>query len=173
MSITDFFISEAKERQTTASENPVLRETIAPTTRNPQMAPTTIGEVFSAGFDVGVDQLEGDLNRAKAIGNLFIGNKQEAKRNLQRAEFDDQEAARVLEGFRDFESFLEEPTLEGFTQQVFKSIGQFAPLAITSIASGFTGAAAGIVGRGALTSSSRAATRELFTGELKKKSLQQ
>ena len=173
MSITDFFISEAKERQTTASENPVLRETIAPTTRNPQMAPTTIGEVFSAGFDVGVDQLEGDLNRAKAIGNLFIGNKQEAKRNLQRAEFDDQEAARVLEGFRDFESFLEEPTLEGFTQQVFKSIGQFAPLAITSIASGFTGAAAGIVGRGALTSSSRAATRELFTGALKKKSLQQ
>ena len=173
MSITDFFISEAKERQTTASENPVLRETIAPTTRNPQMAPTTIGEVFSAGFDVGVDQLEGDINRAKAIGNLFIGNEQEAKRNLQRAEFDDQEAGRVLEGFRDFESFLEEPTLEGFTQQVFKSIGQFAPLAISSVASGFTGAAAGIVGRGALTSASRAATRELFTGALKKKSLQQ
>ena len=173
MSITDFFISEAKNRETTASGSPILKEKIAPTVRNPQMAPTTIGEVFSAGFDVGVDQLEGDINRAKAIGNLFIGNEEAAKRNLQRAEFDDQEAGRVLEGFRDFESFLEEPTLEGFTQQVFKSIGQFAPLAITSVASGFTGAAAGIVGRGALTSASRAATRELFTGALKKKSLQQ
>ena len=173
MSITDFFISEAKNRETTASASPILKEKIAPTVRNPQMAPTTIGEVFSAGFDVGVDQLEGDLNRVKAIGNLFIGNEEAAKRNLQRAEFDDQEAGRVLEGFRDFESFLEEPTLEGFTQQVFKSIGQFAPLAITSVASGFTGAAAGIVGRGALTSASRAATRELFTGALKKKSLQQ
>ena len=62
MSITDFFISEAKNRETTASGSPILKEKIAPTVRNPQMAPTTIGEVFSAGFDVGVDQLEGDLN---------------------------------------------------------------------------------------------------------------
>ena len=124
-------------------------------------------------FEVGVDQLEGDVNRAKAIGNLFLGREEAAKRNLQKAEFDDEEAGRVLEGIQPFEEFVEEPTLDGFSEQVFKSIGQFAPLALTSVVSGFTGAAAGIVGRGALTSASRAATKELFSGALKKKSLKQ
>ena len=171
--LSALFKQKQVEQEDRLTTNPTVRGKLDPTTPAVKTSPASISEFFSAGFDVGVDQLEGDINRAKAIGNLFLGREEEAKRNLQRAEFDDQEAGRVLEGFTGFDQFLEEPTLDGFTEQVFKSIGQFAPLAISSVASGFTGAAAGIVGRGALTSASRAATRELFTGALKKKSLQQ
>ena len=171
--LSSLFKQEQAERETRLATDPSLREKLDPTAPAIQTSPASIGEIFSAGFDVGVDQLEGDVNRAKAIGNLLVGNDAAAKRNLQKAQFDDDEAARVLEGLAGFDQFLEEPTFDGFSEQVTKSIGQFTPLALTSVASGFTGALVGLLGRGAFTASSRAGMKELFSGALKKKSLQQ
>ena len=171
--LSSLFKQEQAERETRLATDPSIREKLDTTAPAITTSPASIGEIFSAAFDVGVDQLEGDVNRAKAIGNLLVGNDAAAKRNLQKAQFDDDEAARVLEGLAGFDQFLEEPTFDGFSEQVTKSIGQFTPLALTSVASGFTGALVGLLGRGAFTASSRAGMKELFSGALKKKSLQQ
>ena len=77
--LSSLFKQEQAERETRLATDPSLREKLDPTAPAIQTSPASIGEIFSAGFDVGVDQLEGDVNRAKAIGNLLVGNDAAAK----------------------------------------------------------------------------------------------
>ena len=162
------------------SRDKELRDQEARVTRALQDRPSNVvearkgfGEFFSTGLQIGKSQLETDFKRAQAIGNLFIGDDQAAAYRLSEARIIEAENEGLFKELEPFSEILEEPTFTGVTQQIGKAIGQFTPLAITSFASGFTGAATAVLGRGAFTASSRAGMKELFSGALKKKSLQQ
>ena len=130
-------------------------------------------DYFSAGLQIGRSQLESDLKRFQAMGNLFIGDDKAAAYRLSEARIIDGYNDGLFEELEPFSDLLENPNFDSLSEQAGKAIGQFAPLALTSIASGLTGAAISVLGRGAFTASSRAGMKELFSGALKKKSLNQ
>ena len=130
-------------------------------------------DYFSAGLQIGRSQLESDLKRFQAMGNLFIGDDKAAAYRLSEARIIDGYNDGLFEELEPFSDLLENPNFDSLSEQAGKAIGQFAPLALTSIASGLTGAAVSVLGRGAFTASSRAGMKELFSGALKKKSLNQ
>ncbi len=130
-------------------------------------------EYFSAGLQIGRSQLESDIKRFQAMGNLFIGDDKAAAYRLSEARIIDGYNDGLFEELEPFSNLLEDPNFNSLSEQIGKAIGQFTPLALTSIASGLTGAAVSVLGRGAFTASSRAGMKELFSGALKKKSLKQ
>ena len=136
-----------------------------------RVAPYTVAEKFGSSAVAGYQRLKGDVDRFGAIYNLITGDEQAAERRLNSAKMYDDLAADMLSGFESFEQFLDTPTVGGFFDQVVKAVGEFTPMAISSIASGFTGAAVQAVGKGVLSATSRKLTREVVEEVLKKQSL--
>ena len=129
----------------------------------------TTGDIWSDSVKAGGEQLTSDVYQFGAIFNLLQGDEEAATAKLNRAERLQQDASLLLNSMGTFEDFLEEPTFEGFFDQVVKSIGQFTPMAISSVGSGFTGAAVAAVGKGVLSATSKRVTREVISDILKKK----
>ena len=176
--LSDFFVREQlrDQQESQLRQSRFVRES----QKDPELDGSKVvqaregfGDYFSAGLQIGRSQLETDIKRFQAIGNLFIGDDQAANYRLSEA--------RIIEGYNEglfkelepFADFLEEPTFSSLSEQAGKAIGQFAPLALTSLASGFAGATTAVLGRGAFTASSRAGLKELYTKALKKKKLDQ
>ena len=113
-------------------------------------------------------QLAGDVQRFKGIANLAFGDQEAAERNLASAESYDAYSSELLSQIQPFEEFLEEPTFGGFLTQVTKAIGQFTPMAVSSVASGFGGAAAGMLGKGGLRLAGKKGDDKLYDDVLKK-----
>ena len=132
-------------------------------------SPQGLGETFADAVRGGGAQLTADFNRFKGLGNLIIGDDEAAQRNLAIAESYDDYSSELLGQIQPFEEFLEEPTFGGFLTQVTKAIGQFTPMAISSVASGFGGAAAGMIGKGSLRLAGKRGVDKLYKDVLEKK----
>ena len=145
----------AEARQSRGDTTPTLRYTTE--------------DVWSGSVQAGAKQLSGDVQQFGAIFNLVTGDQEKAEARLNRAERLHRESGDILNSMGTFEEFLDAPTFDGFFTQVVKSLGQFTPMAISSVASGFTGMAIGAAGKGLLTATSRKVTREVVSDILKKK----
>jgi len=130
--------------------------------------PVSTGEIFSTAATAGTLQLEAMGNQFMAIPSLIKGNQEDAETRLNKAKLQEEASSSMLESIGSFSNFLDEPTYEGFYDQVIKSIGQFTPMALSSVASGFTGAAVQVVGKGVIGATSKKVTREVITDILKK-----
>ena len=131
-------------------------------------APQTLGGVFAESVRGGSAQLTSDVERFKGLGNLLLGDQEAAQRNLAIAESYDDYSSELLGQIQPFEEFLDEPTFGGFLTQVTKAIGQFTPMAVSSVASGFGGAAAGMLGKGGLRLAGKKGADKLYNDVLKK-----
>ena len=132
-------------------------------------SPQGFGETFAESVRGGGAQLTADFNRFKGIGNLIIGDDEAAQRNLAIAESYDDYSSELLGQIQPFEEFLDEPTFGGFLTQITKAIGQFTPMAVSSVASGFGGAAAGMLGKGGLRLAGKKGADKLYKDVLEKK----
>ena len=130
---------------------------------------STAGEVWSGAVQAGGKQLVADIHQFGALFDLLSGDEKEAEIKLNRAERLQYDSGAILNSMGTFEEFLDQPTLDGFFTQAIKAVGQFTPMAISSLASGFTGAAVGAAGKGLLSVTSKQVTREVMTDILKKK----
>ena len=135
--------------------------------------PSTVGEKFAAAASAGYEQIAGDLQRFGAIYNLLVGDEKAAERNLNVAKMHSEVASELLSGFDTFEQFTEAPTAGGFFDQVLKAVGQFTPIALSSISTGLGGAAVQMLGRGALSIASKKVTNEVMKDIVKKHVLAQ
>lgn len=131
----------------------------------------TLGETFGAAAEAGAQQLEGDVKRFGAIYNLIKGDEEQAQKRLNQAEVLSQTSGKILGDLGEFSAFVEEPTVEGFFEQVIKGIGQFTPMAVSSIASGFAGGAVATIGKGVLSSASKKVTNDMMASIVKKHAL--
>ena len=131
-------------------------------------APQTLGGVFAESVRGGSAQLTSDVERFKGLGNILLGDQEAAQRNLAIAESYDDYSSELLGQIQPFEEFLDEPTFGGFLTQVTKAIGQFTPMAVSSVASGFGGAAAGMLGKGGLRLAGKKGADKLYNDVLKK-----
>ena len=136
-------------------------------------APATVGEKFADAAAAGYEQIAGDAQRFGAIYNLLTGDEKATERNLNTAKIHSEMASKLLSGFDTFEQFTEAPTVGGFFDQVLKAIGQFTPIALSSISTGLGGAAVQILGKGALSIASRKVTKEVMQDIVKKHVLAQ
>ena len=139
----------------------------------PQETPTTpqTGFIpsFKAGLEAGGYQIAGDAERFKALTNFYFGDESDVEENLRRARVYDNAMQETYNDLQGFEDLVNEPTFEGGVDFIGRSIGQFTPMAITSIASGFTGAATALLGRYGISKSGRAALGEIFSNTIRKK----
>ena len=155
-------VSSRQKQAVAQAENPNVSELI-------DTSPQGFGETFAEAVRGGGAQLTADFNRFKGLGNLIIGADEAAQRNLAIAESYDDYSSELLGQIQPFEEFLEEPTFGGFLTQVTKAIGQFTPMAISSVASGFGGAAAGMIGKGGLRLAGKRGVDKLYKAVLDKK----
>ena len=139
----------------------------------PQETPTTpqTGFIpsFKAGLEAGGYQIAGDAERFKALTNFYFGDRADVEENLRRARVYDNAMQETYNDLQGFEDLVNEPTFEGGVDFIGRSIGQFTPMAITSIASGFTGAATALLGRYGISKVGRAALGEIFSNTIRKK----
>ena len=137
----------------------------SPTTRG---APLTTGEIWSDSVTAGTLQLEAMGNQFMAIPSLLRGNTEAAETRLNKARLQEEASGDILNSMGTFEEFIDAPTWGGFYDQVIKSVGQFTPMALSSVGSGLTGAAVQVVGKGVLGATGKKVTREIVTDILKK-----
>ena len=133
-----------------------------------QFAPYTVGEKFEAAATGGLKQLESMTYQFGAIPALLTGDEKTAQSRLGKANALASAGSEMLSGLGTFEEFVEEPTVSGFFDQVLKAVGQFTPMAISSVATGFGGAAVQMLGKGLLTATSRKVTNEVMKDIVKK-----
>ena len=136
--------------------------------QNIRITPADAGDRFKEAVHAGSLQLEADVERFGAIYNLLTGDQEVAEAKLKRAELINEVGGEMLTGLGTFEAFLDEPTVGGFFDQVSKAVGQFTPMAVSSISTGLTGAAVQMLGKGLLTTTSRKVTNEVMKDIVKK-----
>ena len=163
--IFDLFYKEKLRHARVLAESEVTRET------DPYVitAPANTREIFAAGLRSGVAQIEGDIDRFSAIGNLLIGDKEAAQVRLNKAALRDQEAAATTANIATFEDLVNEPSLANLWEQAVVQTAKFTPQAITSIAAGGGGYVAGLLARYGVRKAGLAASREITEELLRKK----
>ena len=129
------------------------------------------GQIFSEGVVAGAQQLTADVKTFGAISNLMRGEDKIAEAKLGAAEVLRQSSGEILSSMGEFKDFVDAPTVDGFFTQVIKGIGQFTPMAVSSIASGFAGGAIATVGKGVLSSASKQLTKDMMASIVKKHAL--
>ena len=127
----------------------------------PSVAPATLGETFVRGVQGGAAGLGADARYFKGLAQTLIGDQEGAETTIRNARLAETQAAEMFDGIATFGEFLEEPTVGGFFTQIAKGTGQIVPSAISSIASGGTGAVVGVLGKSAVTKTGRAAAKKL------------
>lgn len=139
---------ERVDKELVRMETERVSPTSTPLREDIDDAPQGLGDIFVNAVRGGGTQLSGDFQRFQGVGNLLLGREEAAERNLNIAQSYDSISNSLLGQIQPFEEFLEEPDATGFFTQVTKAIGQFTPMAVSSLASGFGGAAAGMLGKG-------------------------
>lgn len=128
----------------------------------------TLGGVFADSVRSGQAGLDSDIRKFRQLINIASGDEKQAEKNAAIAKSFDSYSSELMSNIQDFEGFLTEPTVGGFLTQVVKSVGQFTPLATSSLASGFTGAAAGLLTKATLSAGSKVALNTVTKEALKK-----
>ena len=141
----------------------------------PTEIPTTPKEGFIdnflGGLAIGSQQLSGDVERFGAIVNFYLGDEEATQQRLENARIIDQSIEAIGKDLEPFSNVVNGPTISNLVNATGKALGQFTPMALTSIASGFTGAAASLLGRYSISNAGRAALGEVISGTLRKKVL--
>jgi len=132
---------------------------------------TTLGQTFSEGAVAGAQQLTADVKTFGAISSLMMGDDEEAEAKLGAAETLRQSSGEILSAMGEFGEFVDEPTFDGFMTQVVKGIGQFSPMAVSSIASGLAGGAVATIGKGLLSQGSRKVTKDMMKELVQKQAM--
>jgi len=127
----------------------------------------SIGETFQKGMQSGAEGLAADLSYFQALGNSLVGDEEGVSRNVAIAQAKEGFAADAVAGLEQFDEFIEEPTFDGFINQVTKGTAQLAPFAITSVLSAGFGAAAG-VGAKLTAEGSKLAAKRIVKDSLEK-----
>jgi len=125
-------------------------------------------EQFSESVRAGAQQVKSDVATFGAIGNYLLGNEEEAQKKLNYANRLQESYGAILEPIGNFEQFLEQPTFDGFVDEVSK-VGIVAPQALFSIASGGTGLLVGLLGKGIVTTAGKSAAKKMLVDLQKKK----
>lgn len=147
----------------------VVEETATESDPYSSTAPLDAGETFAAGFRGGAAQVEGDIQRFGAIGNLLIGDQEAAQARLNKAELQDQTASEQAAKIESWEDYVNDPSLEGTWDQAVVNVGRFTPMAITSIAGGGAGFVGGLLAKYGVRKAGIAASKEITEELLKKK----
>ena len=141
----------------------------------PTEIPTTPKEGFIdnflGGLAIGSQQLSGDVERFGAIVNFYLGDEEATQQRLENARIIDQSIEAIGKDLEPFSNVVNGPTISNLVNATGKALGQFTPMALTSIASGFTGAATSLLGRYSISNAGRAALGEVISGTLRKKVL--
>jgi len=126
------------------------------------VTPSSYGAEFERSVDAGFAGIRSDTDYFKGIYNTLIGDDEAAEINIQTARDREGRIAEAMSGLESFEEFIDNPTLGGFTSQVFQTTGQLAPYAVTTLGTGGTAAVAGMIGKGALTVASRQVAKKVI-----------
>lgn len=148
----------------------VTRAFTEPVPDFPAAVPTTLGGKFARAVEAGGVQLESDVRTFGAMANYLIsGDEEQFETDYNYIRLLDQTAGEIFSGMGTFEEFLDAPTFDKFIEQVVKGVGQFTPMAVSSIASAGTGAIVANVGKGVLGYGSKAFVKKEVNDILKKK----
>ena len=147
----------------------VTRAFTEPVPDFPAAVPTTLGGKFARAVEAGGTQLESDVRTFGAMANYLIsGDKEQFETDYNYIRLLDQTAGEIFSGMGTFEEFIDAPTFGKFIEQVVKGVGQFTPMAVSSIASAGTGAIIANIGKGTLSYGSKAFVKKQFNDILKK-----
>lgn len=131
------------------------------------VTPDSIGDAFAAGVKSGGESLGADVEYFKALFNTAIGDEEAAETNVRRARIQEAQAAIPVSTMETFGEFIEEPTIDGFFMQIGKSTGQLFPSAVSSIASGGTGALVAVLGKAGISKAGKAVANRIVKDALK------
>ena len=130
--------------------------------------PDTFGEQFSESVRAGAQQVKSDVAGFGAIASFITGNEDEAQKRLNYSNRLQESYSSIIEPIGNFEEFLEQPTFDGFVDEVSK-VGLVVPQAAFSLASAGTGLLAGLLGKAAVSVGSKSAAKKLLNDLQKKK----
>jgi len=150
----------ALERGAAQSEAYALRDDTA--------FPVGFREQFSESVRAGAQQVQSDVAGFGAIASFIAGNEDEAQKRLNYSNRLQESYSSIIEPIGNFEEFLEQPTFDGFVDEVSK-VGLVVPQAAFSLASAGTGLLAGLLGKAAVSVGSKSAAKKLLTDLQKKK----
>ena len=136
-----------------------------------RIAPSTVKGKFKQAVHGGTLQLGADVQQFGAVYNFLTGDERAAQYKLGKAEMLSEASGELLSNLGTFEDFVEEPTVGGLFDQILKAVGQFTPMAISSLASGFSGFAIQLLGKGTLSLASRKVTKEVMSEIVRKHAL--
>lgn len=131
--------------------------------------PNSTGAKFSAGANSAMQGMQGDFEYFKAIGNILVGDEDAAAENVEAAELRQELAAMPMRGMETFAEFIDQPTFDGFYDQLVSSVGMITPSLLSSVATGLSGAVAGVVGKAVLSTGGKKAAKKLLQDSLEKK----
>jgi hypothetical protein len=131
--------------------------------------PNSTGAKFSAGANSAMQGMQGDFEYFKAIGNILIGDEDAAAENVEAAELRQELAAMPMRGMETFAEFIDQPTFDGFYDQLVSSVGMITPSLLSSVATGLSGAVAGVVGKAVLSTGGKKAAKKLLQDSLERK----
>ena len=123
--------------------------------------PVGFREQFSESVRAGAQQVKSDVKRFGAITNFIRGNEEEAQKQLNYANRLQESYSSIIEPIGNFEEFLDQPTFDGFVDEVSK-VGLVVPQAFFSVASGGAGLLTGLLGKAAVSVGGRSAAKKLL-----------
>lgn len=126
------------------------------------LAPQSLTEAFTRGVRSGAESLAADLDYMGAAVDALQGDKAELADSIENARIREEFAAIPMAGMQTFGEFVDEPTLYGFFEQVASGTGQIAPSVISTITGAGVGSIGMVLGKEALTASSRAAAKNII-----------
>ena len=130
--------------------------------------PVGFREQFSESVRAGAQQVKSDVAGFGAIASFIAGNEDEAQKRLNYSNRLQESYSSIIEPIGNFEEFLEQPTFDGFVDEVSK-VGLVVPQAAFSLASAGTGLLAGLLGKAAVSVGSKSAAKKLLNDLQKKK----
>jgi len=130
------------------------------------LAPQSLTEAFTRGVRSGAESLAADLDYMGAAVDALQGDKAELADSIENARIREEFAAIPMAGMQTFGEFVDEPTLYGFFEQVASGTGQIAPSVISTIIGAGVGSIGMVLGKEALTASSRAAAKNIIKDSL-------
>ena len=139
------------------------------TVRQRATTPEGLGEIFSRGFDSGIEGIATDAEYFRGLFNTAIGDDEAAAVNIADARLREEQTANQFGDLQDFGEFVENPTLGGFVNQVTKNVGQVTPYLFSTIGGGLGGAATAAVAKVGLTLGSKHVTQRILKDALKNK----
>tara|TARA_R100000781_G_scaffold3232_4_gene4673 strand:+ start:1143 stop:8447 length:7305 start_codon:yes stop_codon:yes gene_type:complete len=99
----------------------------------------TFGEKFKAGLRSGGVGLDAGMNYFDAAFQELTGDTYERDQAIYKAQRLEKVSAKYLEGLPEFEEFLDQPTAQGFVDQLAISTGEFFPSALASVGMALVG----------------------------------